>query len=136
MSLVRMFVNGQGMSGGEFNDSFSDATFLGEVRTAPKYRFYSVRDVFPGLHPTTKDGRSVPGELYELPYLMLADRLLPREPAELELSIIELEDGSGALSMRMRDSSIDLPDVTDISDVGGWRVYCEQKGIRFEGNRA
>jgi hypothetical protein len=31
-----MFVNGQGMSGGEFNDAFSEATFLGKVRTAPK----------------------------------------------------------------------------------------------------
>lgn len=136
MNLVRMFVNGQGMSGGEFNDSFADATFLGEVRTAPKYRFYAVRDAFPGLYPTTTDGRSVPGELYELPYLMLAERLLPREPAELELSIIELEDGSGALSMRMRDTAIASPDAIDISDVGGWRAYCAQNGIRFEGERA
>ena len=136
VSLVRMFVNGQGMRGGEFNDSFSEATFLGEVRTAAKYRFYAVRDAFPGLHPVTTDGRSVPGELYELPYLMLAERLLPREPAELELSIIELEDGSGALSMRMRDTAVASPDALDISDVGGWRVYCEKTGIRFEGNGA
>jgi gamma-glutamylcyclotransferase (GGCT)/AIG2-like uncharacterized protein YtfP len=136
VSVVRMFVNGQGMSGGEFNDSFSEATFLGEVRTAPKYRFYSVRDEFPGLHPTTKDGRSIPGELYELPYLMLAERLLPREPAELELSIIDLEDGSGALSMRMRDIAVESPDAVDISDVGGWRAYCKKRGIRFEGEGA
>jgi hypothetical protein len=63
-------------------------------------------------------------------------RLLPREPAELELSIIELEDGSGSLSMRMRDSAVGSPDATDISDVGDWRAYCTQTGIRFEGNRA
>lgn len=136
MSLVRMFVNGQGMSGGEFNDSLSEATFLGEVRTAAKYRFYAVRDTFPGLHPTTTDGCSIPGELYELPYLMLAERLLPREPAELELSIIELEDGSGALSMRMRDAAVASSDALDISDVGGWRAYCEKAGIRFDGNGA
>jgi hypothetical protein len=131
-----MFVNGQGMSGGEFNDSFAEAVFLGEVRTAPKYRFYSVRDVFPGLHPAKADGRSVPGELYELPYLMLAERLLPREPGELELTIVELEDGSGALSMRMRDAAVPAPDVIDISDAGGWRAYCVRAGIDFEGSRA
>ena len=121
-----MFVNGQGMSGGEFNDSFSEATFLGKVRTAPKYRFYAVRDEFPGLHPTTTDGRSVRVSYTSCPYLMLAERLLPREPAELELSIIELEDGSGSLSMRMRDSAVGSPDATDISDVGDWRAYCTQ----------
>lgn len=131
-----MFVSGEGMSGGPLNDAFSDAKFLGEVRTAPKYRFYAVRSAFPGLHPTRTDGRSVPGELYELPYLMLAERLLPREPPELELSIIELEDGSGTLSMRMRDAAVASPDAIDISDVGGWRAYCTQNGIHSEGDRA
>ncbi len=80
MDLVRMFVNGQGMRGGEFNDAFADATFVGEFDTAARYRFFSVRDTFPGLHPVASGGRSVPGEVYELPYLMLADNLLPREP--------------------------------------------------------
>jgi gamma-glutamylcyclotransferase (GGCT)/AIG2-like uncharacterized protein YtfP len=134
MDLVRMFVNGQGMRGGAFNDSFAGATFLGEVRTAPKYRFYSVRDVFPGLHPAAEGGRAVPGELYEVPYLMLAERLLPREPAELELSVIELADGTGSLAMRMRDSAVGSPDAVDISEAGGWRRYCAQAGVSFEGS--
>ena len=118
-----MFVNGQGMRGGEFNDSLADAVFLGEVVTAAKYRFFAVRDEFPGLHPVTSEGRAIPGELYELPYLMLVDGLLPREPPELELSIVELSDGSGALSMKMRRESLDLPNVRDISDEGGWRAF-------------
>ena len=125
MNLVRMFVNGQGMRGGEFNDSLADATFLGEVDTAPRYRFYSVRDEFPGLYPVDADGVSVPGELYELPYLMLAHRLLPREPRELELGIIELSSGDGCLSMHMRQESILRSDTTDISKAGGWRSYLE-----------
>jgi gamma-glutamylcyclotransferase (GGCT)/AIG2-like uncharacterized protein YtfP len=123
MDLVKMFVNGQGMRGGEFNDAFAEARFLGEVETAPKYRLYSVRDEFPGLHLVTSGGRAVPGELYELPPLMLVERLLPREPDELELSIVELADGSGVLSMKMRGSSLALPGVRDISDLGGWRAY-------------
>ena len=133
VNTVRMFVNGQGMSGGEFNDSFADATFLGEISTAPSYRFFSVRDEFPGLHPVTADGCAVPGEVYELPYLMLAQRLLPREPAELELGIVELADGSGALSMRMRRDALEAVGVEDISDVGGWRAYCSRRGIAFSG---
>lgn len=123
MDLVRMFVNGQGMRGGEFNDSLADATYLGEAQTAEKYRFYSVRGEFPGLHPVPSGGGSVPGEVYELPPLMLSERLLPREPKELELSIIELADGSAALSMKMRDESLHLPGVRDITGEGGWRAF-------------
>lgn len=128
MNSVRMFVNGQGMQGGEFNDSLAEATFLGPVTTSAKYRFYAVRDEFPGLYPVDGEGVSVPGELYELPYGMLANRLLPREPPELELGIIELADGSGSLSMRMRAESLLQPGVTDISHAGGWRAYLASRG--------
>jgi hypothetical protein len=131
MDVVRMFVNGQGMRGGEFNDAFADATFVGEFDTAAQYRFFSVRDVFPGLHPVGSDGRAVPGEVYELPYLVLANKLLPREPGELELGIIELADGTGSLAMRMRAEALDLPGVVDISDAGGWRSYLKNKGLPF-----
>ncbi|MCW2529761.1 MAG: hypothetical protein JWM76_4621 [Pseudonocardiales bacterium] len=116
------------MQGGEFNDSLTDATFLGPVTTVAKYRFYTVRDEFPGLYPVMSEGVPVPGELYELPYEMLAQRLLPREPEELELSIIELADGSGSLSMRMRTDSLRLPGVIDISHIGGWRAYLASFG--------
>ncbi|MBD0736734.1 gamma-glutamylcyclotransferase [Streptomyces sp. CBMA29] len=123
MEHIRMFVNGQAMSGGSLNDALADARFLGPVSTAPGYRFFSVRDEFPGLHPVAEGGVAVPGELYELPYAMLRDRLLPREPEELELGVIELADGSGSLSMRMRGAALDLPGVRDISDAGGWLTY-------------
>jgi hypothetical protein len=51
--------------------------------------------------------------------------LLPNEPAELELTVIELEDGSGSLSMCLRASAISLPTVVDITASGGWLAYCE-----------
>jgi gamma-glutamylcyclotransferase (GGCT)/AIG2-like uncharacterized protein YtfP len=125
--LVRMFVNGQALRGGSLSDALADAEFLGPVQTAPHYRFYSVRDVFPGLYPVTEHGRRVPGEVYQMPYGMLRDRLLPREPVELELSVIELADGTGSLSMRMRTDALALPDVSDISDAGGWLNYLASK---------
>jgi hypothetical protein len=121
--VLRMFVNGQAMSGGTLNHALSEAEFLGPAETAPRYRFYSVRDEFPGLHPVEEGGGTVPGELYAVTYEILRERLLPGEPPELELGVIELADGTGSLSMRMRAEALTLPGVTDITDAGGWRSY-------------
>jgi gamma-glutamylcyclotransferase (GGCT)/AIG2-like uncharacterized protein YtfP len=128
VDTVRMFVNGQAMRGGSLSDALADARFLGAALTAPRYRFFSVRDEFPGLHPVTESGAAVPGEVYEMPYAMLRDSLLPREPAELELGVIELAEGQGALSMRMRAWALDAPGVTDISGAGGWLAYLAALG--------
>lgn len=122
---LRVFVNGQAMRGGTLHHALADATFAGPATTAPRYRFYSVRDEFPGLHPTDVDGRAVPGELYEVDYRTLRERVLPGEPPELELGVVELDDGSGSLVMRMRADALDAPGVTDISDRGGWRAHLD-----------
>jgi hypothetical protein len=123
MDTVRMFVNGQALRGGSLHDALDGARFLGSVLTAPGYRFFSVRDEFPGLHPVAGAGFAVPGEIYQMPYAMLRDRLLPREPRELELGVIELSDGQGSLSMRMREWALNADGVTDISAAGGWLAY-------------
>ncbi|NYT71051.1 hypothetical protein HZU72_01220 [Halomonas sp. QX-2] len=126
---VLMFVNGQAMSGGSINFALEEAKFLGAVNTASKYRFYSVRDEFPGLWPVDEGGQSIPGEIYEVTYAQLRESLLPNEPSELELGVIELEDGSGSLSMKMRAEEIDGDDVVDISDQGGWLKYLATKKV-------
>jgi len=123
MQELRMFVNGQAMSGGEINHALTAATFLGPAETAPRYRFYSVREEFPGLYPVESGGVAVPGELYQVSYEVLRDSLLPTEPVELELTVVELSDGSGSLCMRMREESLSLGGVTDISHRGGWRAH-------------
>lgn len=123
MDQVRMFVNGQALSGGSLNHALAGGRLIGAVDTAAKYRFYSVRDEFPGLHPVASGGVAVPGEIYQVSYRLLQDMLLPREPPELELGVVELADGSGSLSMRMRAEAIGGPGVTDISDRGGWLAH-------------
>ncbi|MEV7012598.1 gamma-glutamylcyclotransferase [Streptosporangium sp. NPDC051022] len=123
MESLRMFVNGQAMSGGSLNEALAGARFLGPAETAPRYRFYAVREEFPGLYPVPEGGHAVPGELYEVTYEILREHLLPNEPPELELSVIELADGSGSLCMRMREESLIAPGVVDISTAGGWRAY-------------
>ena len=122
---TRMFVNGQAMSGGSLNGPLSGAgRLLGAVRTAGSYRFWSWRDEYPALQPVAHGGWNVPGELYAVPFEVLRNELLPREPPELELGVIRLEDGSGALSMRLRDGvSPEQPDWSPIPYGLGWRAY-------------
>ncbi|MEY9836369.1 gamma-glutamylcyclotransferase [Streptacidiphilus sp. EB103A] len=123
MTLLKMFVNGQAMSGGSLNHALHGARPLGPARTAPAYRFFSVRDEFPGLHPVADGGAAIVGEVYEVSYEVLRDRLLPEEPSELELGVITLDDGSGSFSMRMRASALTAPGVVDITAHGGWHAY-------------
>jgi len=120
---IRMFVNGQAMSGGSISHGLRAATFVGPVTTAPRYRFFSVRDEFPGLYPDDENGASIAGELYEAEYSVVRAQLLPLEPEELELTLIELSDGSGSLSMRMREDRLAEEGVTEITQFGGWLAY-------------
>lgn len=122
--MPRMFLNGGGMRGGPVHHQIEGAPLLGELRTAPKYRFYSVRDEFPGLVPSAQGGAAIVGELYDLPMEMLHNSLLPAEPPELELSTIELEDGRLSFAMLLRRGVLEQgTDLIDITEHGGWRAY-------------
>lgn len=124
MISVPLFVNGGGMRGGEVHYSIEGLPFLGEARTAPRYRFFSVRDEFPGLWPVNDGGVSIPGELYDVPLDVIRDRFIPAEPPELELGVVELEDGSSALVVVVRANVYASGEgLKDISEYGGWRAY-------------
>lgn len=127
MNEIRMFVNGQAMRGGSLANALDTATFIGPAITAARYRFYSVRDEFPGLYPAESGGQAVPGELYAMSYTTLREQLLPREPVELELTVIELDDGNGSLSMQIRTDARNASGVVDISNDGGWRAYLSRR---------
>lgn len=140
--MVRMFLTGDGMRGGPLHRHIEGAEFLGERRTLPRYRFYSIRDEFPALDPVGADGYAILGELYEVPMARLHG-LLAREPPELELSTVELaagdpagsapapdgaapgEPGGGELSfgMILRRGTGTRGRHADISQHGGWRAY-------------
>ena len=137
-----MFLTGDGMRGGPLHRHIAGAELIGERRTLPRYRFYSIRDEFPALHPVGEGGHAIHGELYEVPMARLHG-LLAREPPELELSIVELaagdpagsspapggaapgEPGAGDLSfgMILRRGEDTRDRHEDISDHGGWRAY-------------
>lgn len=121
--MVYMFLNGGGMRGGDLHHQLRGAPLVKEVRTAPRYRFYSVEDRFPALDPVDSGGVAVAGELYDLPMETLRDSLLPAEPPELELSVIELEDGSSSFAVVLRKEYHRTATLTDISDLASWRRY-------------
>ena len=125
-TTVPLFVNGDGRRGGRVHHTIEAHPFLGAARTAPRYRFFSVRDEFPALWPVTEGGVSVEGELYDVPLDVIRDRFIPAEPPELELSVVELESGSSALVVILRaDVHARGDGLKDISEHGGWRAYRE-----------
>jgi gamma-glutamylcyclotransferase (GGCT)/AIG2-like uncharacterized protein YtfP len=120
--MVFLMTNGEGMSGGRLHHNIEGHPFVGEAQTAAKYRFFAVRDEFPGIYPVgSEDGGSVRGELYDVPLEVIRDKFLPDEPEELELGVVELDDGRATLCMVLRASERDRH--RDITDFGGWRAY-------------
>ena len=120
--MTALFCNGEGMRGGAVHQNLSGEAFLGEATTAPRYRFYSVGDEFPGvLDVGTGTGGAVRGELYDVELRTLLDRFLPGEPSELELGVVELDDGRAVLGMVLRPEERDRH--RDITEHGGWRAY-------------
>lgn len=121
--MPHMFLNGGGMRGGPLHHLLRGAPLVASVRTAPRYRLHSVGGRFPALEPVATGGAPIAGEVYDLSFGVLRESLLPAEPAELELGVIELADGAGALGMILRRPCPSLDDLTDITSYGGWRAY-------------
>lgn len=122
--MPRMFLNGTAMSGQPDHGGIGGAPMVGPARTAARYRFFAVRDEFPGLLPVVDGGTAIEGELYELTDDQLYGSLLPAEPKELALGTIELADGQTVNAMLLRPERLVAGDkVVDISELGGWRAY-------------
>ena len=123
--MAELFCNGGAMRGGNLHHNVSAHTFLGAVTTAPKYRFFSVRDEFPALLLDGDAGAAIAGELYDVPMDAIRTDFLPEEPAELELTVVELADGRSVLAVGLRPGLLDTraADLTEITAHGGWRRY-------------
>lgn len=123
--MVELFCNGGAMRGGNLHHNVSEHRFLGSVRTAPIYRFFSVRDEFPALLLDESRGASIEGELYEVPMEAIRTDFLPEEPKELELTVIKLEDGRTVLAVALRPGLTETiaDQLTEITGQGGWRRY-------------
>ncbi|MFG2906819.1 gamma-glutamylcyclotransferase [Kitasatospora sp. NPDC048286] len=125
--MARIFFNGQAMVGGPFHAKVADA-LVGPARTAPGYRFFSIDDVCPGLLRDPAVDTAIDGELYDISLEHLRDVILPGEPRELELGVIELEDGSACLSMLLARGELERGVHREITHHGGWRAYLATLG--------
>ena len=54
---------------------------------------------------------------------MIAEKFLPAEPPELELTVVQLSDGSYALAVALRAAEAGWH--REITEYGGWRAYRE-----------
>lgn len=120
MSLL--FVNGTLMRGLSLHHNLDGARFVGEARTAPAYRLFSIGDVHPGMFRDDA-GAAVQGELYELPPDVL-ERVEAGEPPGLYIGEVELEDGRLVPGV-LYPSELSAGH-TEITHLGGWRAYIER----------
>ncbi|MFC4906021.1 gamma-glutamylcyclotransferase [Actinomadura gamaensis] len=125
--MPHVFLNGGAMRGGPLHHLLDGAPLVATTRTAARYRFYSVGDRCPALAPVAHGGTAVSGEVYDVPMDVLRDRLLPAEPPELELGVIELADGASAFAMLLRRPPTSYPTLTDITEFGSWTAYRSRK---------
>jgi gamma-glutamylcyclotransferase (GGCT)/AIG2-like uncharacterized protein YtfP len=129
--MALIFLNGGGMRGGPLHSQLQGTPMVCQARSAARYRYFSVRGKFPAMHES--GSAQVVGELYDLPLTVLRDHLVPAEPPELEIGVIELEDGSAALATVLRDAVLDSEllrsgDIRDISYLGDWREFLHREG--------
>src|SRR5215213_3583927 len=89
---IDLFVNGTLMRGLALHANLAGAELLGEFRTAPRYRLYSIGDVHPGMFEVESGGVAVFGELYRIPDDVLR-RVEAGEPPNLYRGPVQLEDG-------------------------------------------
>ncbi|WP_326565567.1 gamma-glutamylcyclotransferase [Amycolatopsis rhabdoformis] len=121
--MALMFLNGGAMRGEPLHHLLDGAPLVATTTTAPKYRFYSVGGQCPALVPVAHGGGAITGEVYDLTLDALRDRVLPAEPPELELGVIELADGTSAFAMLLRRPQTSHVPLRDITEFGDWRAF-------------
>lgn len=119
---MRFFICGSALRGQPDHKNLGDAKFLGETRTAPRYRLHSVRDEHPGIYEVSEGGISIAGELYEFTDEQHRN-LLASEPPDLYEAPILLHDGSSVNAMIYPRELIEERGYKDISAYGGWAAY-------------
>ena len=121
---VELFVNGTLMRGLKLHANLEGAEFLGEFRTAPHYRIFSIGDVHPGMYRVEEGGISVPGEIYWLPDEVWA-RVEAGEPPGLYKGLVELSNGRWVDGILFPEAM--TVGQREITAFGGWRAYWEAK---------
>ena len=128
---VTLFVNGTLMRGLKLHANLDGAELLGEFRTVPRYRIYSINDNHPGMFKLDEGedgGVAVPGEIYTMSNEIWA-AVEAGEPPHLYKGPVDLEDGRTVDGILFPRETAEDPahGYLDISDYGGWREYMENR---------
>ena len=124
-----LFVNGTLMRGLKLHPNMGNSTFLGEFRTAPFYRVYTINDVHPGMYRLNEGetgGASIWGELYNVED-EIWNAIEAGEPPNLYRGTIELEDGRKVFGI-LYPRELAESHYPEITGFGGWRGYMASKG--------
>lgn len=121
----KLFVNGTLMRGLGLHKNLAGAEFLGEFKTKPKYRLFSINDVHPGMYEVAEGGVAVAGEFYEMSDEIWA-AVEAGEPPFLYDGPVELEDGHIVDGILYPKEQI-KPEHVEISEFGDWRLYMDSK---------
>ena len=116
-----LFVNGTLMRGLALHGNLAGAEFVGEARTAPIYRLYSIDDRHPGMFEVAESGVSVAGEIYLVPDEVWR-RVEAGEPPGLYRGEVRLEDGRAVFGI-LFPRELAKGRHRDISEYGDWRAY-------------
>lgn len=117
-----VFFNGSVMRGQPHHENLAGAVFLRTLRTAARYRLYSIGDRHPAMIATSEeDGRSFEGELYFVPGSVWP-RVESTEPRGLYLGWVELSGGEFVNGM-LGTPSLIVAEGLDISEYPGWAAY-------------
>lgn len=120
-----LFVNGTLMRGLALHKNLEGAEFLGEFRTKPLYRLFSINDVHPGMYRVEQGGVSVAGEMYCMSDETWA-KVEAGEPPHLYCGPVELDDGRVVDGILYPQEQI-KPEHVEISSFGDWRLYMQSK---------
>ena len=121
-----LFVNGTLMRGLALHANLEGAEFLGEARTVPSYRVYSIDDVHPGMFEVEEGGVAVAGEVYGMPEVVWK-RVEAGEPPNLYRGLVRLDDGRELYGI-LYPRELAEGRHRDISEYGGWREYIAAGG--------
>jgi gamma-glutamylcyclotransferase (GGCT)/AIG2-like uncharacterized protein YtfP len=116
-----LFVNGTLMRGLALHDNLDGAKFLGEARTAPIYRLYSIEDRHPGMFEVGASGVAVAGEIYLVPDEVW-QRVEAGEPPNLYRGKVRLDDDREIWGI-LYPRELAEGRHRDISGYGDWRAY-------------
>lgn len=118
-----VFICGSALRGQPDHGNLQSAEFVGEAKTAAKYRLHAVGNGWhPGIYAVEGGGMSIPGELYKMS-LEQYNYLASNEPPNMYPQAVELADGGSAIAFLYPEELIKEHGWPDISTYGGWAAY-------------